>query len=181
MISGERFRGLGWWVIWAGIAITDGRRSLSRWASADNALCARRISNDCHPEDGPNSSGIRHLTMRVWDMTQVREHHRRWSHMVSSALRSVREYGPVWGSWDGGECLHLEHWAGSHWDRIAYSTFDDASEGVWGPPRGGEQFCHPVGVSGTLSLPVEAVPGNYRVCNIGGSTDCLQFAFDPSD
>ncbi len=162
---------------------------------------------------------IRRLTMRVSDLPQATDLRRRWSPMASSALRSVREYGPVWGliaailvtaaiilvwgvdwsgpdttpptpqlssssgtvSWDGGECFHLEHWTGSHWDRIAYSTFDDASEGVWGPPRGGEQFCQPVGVSGNLSLPVDAAPGNYRVCNIGDGTDCLEFAFDSGD
>lgn len=71
--------------------------------------------------------------------------------VVTSEARTI--------AWEGGECLDLERWTGSHWDRIAYGNFNDASNEIWGPPTKGERFCQPVGVAGHVLLPAATTPG----------------------
>lgn len=82
--------------------------------------------------------------------------------------------------WEGGDCIDLERWTGSEWERLAYASYGDATKGVWGPPTNGERFCNLVGVlEGSVSLPAEARPGTYRVCNIGVEPDCVELEYFP--
>ncbi len=101
-----------------------------------------------------------------------------WSGPDTTPLAAVLTSQTGTIAWEGGECLDLEHWTGSHWDRIAYGNFNDTTNGIWVAPTSGERFCQPVGVGGRVSLPADADPGTYRICNIG-QPDCLEFVFDP--
>ncbi len=64
---------------------------------------------------------------------------------------------------DYWDCLDLKFWETNGWVHIGSASYDQATEGQWGPPME-EQVCDLVLRAGDpIRLPADAAPGTYRV------------------
>lgn len=82
-------------------------------------------------------------------------------------------------NWSGGAvCLDLFKWSDGDWRGTGSSKYGDARLGIWGPFIPDQEVCTPaLAFEGTVTLPQDATPGVYRICDLW-ETACREFEYE---